>query len=311
MAESALRIEGLQKTYRNKRTGDLKVALKGIDLNIPRGSFFGLLGPNGAGKSTLINIIADVTVKTAGKIFINGLDMDTDKQAAKKQIGIVPQEVMLDPFFPVQEMLEYQAGYYGVPKEKRRTKEILEKLALTDKAHLNSRRLSGGMKRRVLIAKALVHTPAVLILDEPTAGVDVDLRIRLWDYVRELNVQGTTVLLTTHYLEEAETLCDHIAIINHGEIIANEAKASLIGRLDEKLLTLRFRQPVNEVPEALVTFNASMVPPNGIQIRYHSKEISVGAILQAATQSGLEIVDLSSQEPDLEDVFRHLTRDAA
>ena len=311
MTESALRIEGLQKTYRNSRTGDVKTALKGIDLDIPRGSFFGLLGPNGAGKSTLINIIADVTVKTAGKISINGLDMDTQKQAAKRQLGIVPQEVVLDPFFPVSEMLEYQAGYYGVPKAQRKTKEILEKLALTDKAHLNSRRLSGGMKRRVLIAKALVHSPSVLILDEPTAGVDVDLRIRLWDYVRELNRKGTTVLLTTHYLEEAETLCDHIAIINHGEIIASEEKSSLIGRLDEKLLTLRFSQPVTEVPVALAKFDASIVPSNGIQIRYHAREVSVGAILQAATQSGLEIVDLSLQEPDLEDVFRHLTRDAA
>lgn len=311
MTEPAIRIKGLKKQYKNARTGEVKVALKGIDLNIPRGSFFGLLGPNGAGKSSLINIIADVSVKTSGKIYINGFDMDTDKQTAKKQIGIVPQEVQLDPFFPIGEMLEYQAGYYGVPKAKRRTKEILEKLALGDKAHLNSRRLSGGMKRRVLIAKALVHSPSVLILDEPTAGVDVDLRIRLWDYVRELNAAGTTVLLTTHYLEEAETLCDHIAIINHGEIIANEDKRTLIGRLDEKLLRLTFRQNVDQIPTALAAFDASIIAPNRIQIRYRNRDTSIGALLDAVSHTGLEIIDLSSEEPNLEDVFRHLTREVA
>ena len=307
MQNAALHIEKLKKSYRNPRTGEVKDALRSIDLTIPKGAFFGLLGPNGAGKSTLINIIADLTVKTSGKIYVNGHDMDTEKQAAKHALGIVPQEVMLDPFFPVGEMLEYQAGYYGVPKAKRRTKEILEALSLSDKSHLNSRRLSGGMKRRVLIAKALVHAPSVLILDEPTAGVDVDLRLRLWEYVRELNRQGTTVLLTTHYLEEAETLCDHIAIINHGQIIACDTKAALIGRLDEKLLTLRFAQDVQEIPPALKEFAATIIEPNAIQIHYRARELPVEKILAAVRESGLNLKDLSSEEPHLEDIFRHLT----
>lgn len=306
----AIQIQGLKKTYRNARTGEVKTALKGVDLEIPRGSFFGLLGPNGAGKSTLINILADVTVKTEGKIRINGLDMDTHKQEAKHQLGIVPQEVVLDPFFPVREMLEYQSGYYGVPNNKNRIDAILAKLALTDKAHLNSRRLSGGMKRRVLIAKALVHAPAVLILDEPTAGVDVDLRDRLWEYVQELNAQGTTVLLTTHYLEEAETLCDRIAIINHGEIIACEEKKALIGRLDEKILRITLKTELPAVPEALQQWNTNLPTPRTLEIHYRTSQASVGAILAAVQQAGLEISDLSTTEPHLEDVFRHLTNAA-
>lgn len=307
MSTPALKIENLVKSYKNPRTGEVKEALHSINLEIPRGSFFGLLGPNGAGKSTLINIIADLTVKSGGKVWVNGHDIDTDKQAAKFTVGVVPQELMLDPFFPIYEMLEYQAGYYGVPPEKRRTQEILDALALGDKGHLNSRRLSGGMKRRVLIAKALVHTPDLLILDEPTAGVDVDLRIRLWDYVRELNKRGTTVLLTTHYLEEAEALCDRIAIINHGRIIACDETHTLIGRLDEKLLTLRFEQEVAVLPEAFRKFDASLLPPNAVQVRYRASETQVESILAAARTANLSLKDLSSREPDLEDIFRYLT----
>lgn len=307
MSVPALKIENLVKSYKNPRTGEVKTALHEINLEIPRGSFFGLLGPNGAGKSTLINIIADLTVKSGGKVWVNGHDIDTDKQAAKFTVGVVPQELMLDPFFPIYEMLEYQAGYYGVPPEKRRTQEILDALALGDKGKLNSRRLSGGMKRRVLIAKALVHSPDLLILDEPTAGVDVDLRIRLWDYVRELNKRGTTVLLTTHYLEEAETLCDRIAIINHGKIIASDETAKLIGRLDEKLLTLRFEQELSALPEAFAKFDANLLLPNAVQVRYRSSETQVESILAAARAAKLNIKDLSSREPDLEDIFRYLT----
>lgn len=307
MTSSALKIENLRKSYRDPRTGVVKDALKGIDLEIPQGSFFGLLGPNGAGKSTLINIIADLTVKTSGKIWLNGHDLDTDKQKAKFTVGIVPQELMLDPFFPIDEMLEYQAGYYGVPPEKRRTKEILERLALGDKARLNSRRLSGGMRRRVLIAKALVHAPSLLILDEPTAGVDVDLRHRLWDYVRELNRQGTTILLTTHYLEEAETLCDRVAIINHGQIIACDETQNLVGRMDERRMMLTFDREITEIPASFRHLNATLRAPNAVQVCYHANETPIESILDAARNSGFALKDLSSEQADLEDIFRQLT----
>jgi len=188
-----------------------------VSLTIPRGAFFGLLGPNGAGKSTLINIMAGLVLKTSGRVEICGHSIDTALSAAKRSIGIVPQELMLDTFFTVRQALEITAGYYGVPKHARRTDEIIEAMGLADKADVPSRKLSGGMRRRLLVGKALVHRPEVLVLDEPTAGVDVELRRSLWAYVKRLNQAGTTILLTTHYLEEAEELCDQIAIINHGE----------------------------------------------------------------------------------------------
>src|SRR3712207_3552714 len=226
---AAICIRDLQKTYAGG-----KRALDGISLEVPRAQIFGLLGPNGAGKSTLINILAGLVNKSGGTAEIWGFDIDKHPRNAKASIGIVPQEILFDPFFTPAETLELQAGLYGVPKSRRRTMELLHAVHLEDKANAYSRTLSGGMKRRLLVAKAMVHSPPILVLDEPTAGVDVELRQQLWAYVRELHASGVTIVLTTHYLEEAEELCDRIAIINHGRLIANEATRALVGMAQEK-----------------------------------------------------------------------------
>jgi ABC-2 type transport system ATP-binding protein len=304
---SAISIQNLSKTYKDGKSGQHKHALKGIDLEIPRGSFFGLLGPNGAGKSTMINIMAGLVIKSGGTVSICGHDIVTDMRAARRSIGVVPQELVLDTFFTVRQALDIHAGYYGVPKSDRRTDEIIEAMGLTDKADVNSRRLSGGMRRRLLIAKALVHNPPVLILDEPTAGVDVELRSQLWAYVRKLNQEGVTILLTTHYLEEAEELCDRIAIINHGEVIACESKRSLMGRLDSKQLVLKLTAPLNAIPTPLLSFNPTLLPEGDIAFSYRPSEANMEEILTRVRACGLVIRDLATHEADLEDVFRHLT----
>ncbi len=304
---SAIKISDLYKAYNTKR--GQKVALDHINLEVPEGSFFGLLGPNGAGKSTLINIIAGLVNKTSGSAEICGYDAEKQAKQARKLIGIVPQELVLDPFFPPYEALEYTAGFYGIPKNKRRTMEIIEAMGLKDKAHAPSRSLSGGMRRRLLIAKALVHSPKVLILDEPTAGVDVELRQQLWDYVKRLNKEhGTTILLTTHYLEEAETLCDRIAVINHGKIISNDSKANIMKVIDRKKLIVSTKSALKEVPEELEKFSANITDDGRLEINYRSLEVSVGEILQALANAKIEIRDLSTEEPDLEEIFRHLTK---
>ena len=215
---NAIEINGLTKVY--GRNGGTPPALGDVSLTIPRGAFFGLLGPNGAGKSTLINILAGLVIKTAGSARVWGFDIDSDPRQARASIGVVPQELLIDPFFTAREALELQAGFFAVPKAERRTAEILEALGLSGVANSYARRLSGGMRRRLLVAKALVHAPPILVLDEPTAGVDVDLRHQLWSYVQRLNAAGTTILLTTHYLEEAEQLCDRIAILHRGAVVA-------------------------------------------------------------------------------------------
>ena len=238
MTDFAIEISNLGKTYKKSKRSAEKTALQSINLQIKKGSFFGLLGPNGAGKSTIINILAGLVNKTSGVVKIGGIDIDKDQQAAKFKIGIVPQELVIDPFFNVRETLEIYAGYYGIKKSERRTDEIIEALGLKDKALATPRSLSGGMRRRLLVAKALVHNPEILVLDEPTAGVDVDLRNQLWNYVKKLNQSGTTILLTTHYLEEAEELCDEIAIINHGQVIACDRKENLMNVLSSKELII-------------------------------------------------------------------------
>jgi ABC-2 type transport system ATP-binding protein len=301
----ALEIKGLVKTYQHRKTGS-KQALKFIDLTVPQGMIYGLLGPNGAGKSTLINILAGLTVKTSGEVRINGINQDDNPRLSRYQLGVVPQEVILDPFFTVEETLDYYAGYYGVPKKERRTREIMDAMHLTDKAHINSRRLSGGMKRRVLIAKALVHQPSILILDEPTAGVDVDLRFQLWEYVRKLNKQGTTILLTTHYLEEAEQLCDRIAIINHGKIVVEDTTKSLVRRLDQKQITIAFEQKLSAVPKELEKFEATLSGDHEVSIRYQKSTTSINEILTLICGSKRKVTDVTTAEPDLEDIFRVL-----
>jgi len=238
LPKQAVEVKGLRKVYRASGRTAAKTALHDVDLSIGRGQLFGLLGPNGAGKSTLINIMAGLVLKSAGTMSIWGTDIDRYPRQARAAIGIVPQELNIDPFFTPRELLELQAGLYGVPPRERRTDAILEIMGLSDKARAYARSLSGGMRRRLMVAKAMVHNPPVLVLDEPTAGVDVELRRQLWSHVRGLNRNGTTVLLTTHYLEEAEELCDEIAIINHGQVIACEPTPTLLRRLDTKALTL-------------------------------------------------------------------------
>lgn len=302
----AIEIRNLRKTYSDKK-GPSKEALKGIDLTIPRGSFFGLLGPNGAGKSTMINIMAGIVVKTSGDVSICGYDIEKNMRNARLSLGVVPQELVLDTFFTVRETLEIHAGYYGVPKPKRKTSEIIEMLGLTDKADIHARRLSGGMRRRLLVAKALVHTPPVLILDEPTAGVDVELRTQLWDYVRKLNKEGTTVLLTTHYLEEAEELCDEIAVINHGEVVACDKKTTLLRSFDSKQLVVTPSQPLSVIPSALQAFGCEIDGESRLIISFKPSKHRVQDILDAVHAAGISVSDLTTREADLEDIFLKLT----
>ncbi len=305
LPDLAVETESLVKVYRG-RGGD-KRALDGVSLAIPRGSFFGLLGPNGAGKSTLINILAGLAVKTSGRATIWGRDLGDDPRGAKAAIGVVPQELNLDPFFTPRELLDVQAGMYGVPRAERRTMEILDAVGLADKADSYARTLSGGMRRRLLVAKAMVHAPPVLVLDEPTAGVDIELRRQLWEYVRGLNARGTTILLTTHYLEEAEQLCDRIAIIDRGGLVACDTTVNLLKRIDGKSLTITVDRDLAEVPTALVPFAPELLSPRRLLVRYRPSAVPVGRILEAVASAGLGLADLSTEETDLEDIFLQLT----
>jgi ABC-2 type transport system ATP-binding protein len=284
-----------------------KQALKGVDLAIPRGSIFGLLGPNGAGKSTFINILAGLVNKTSGSARIWDIDIDANPRQARAAIGVVPQEINMDPFFTPRESLDLMAGFYGVPERERRTDEILDALGLGDKKDAYVRQLSGGMKRRLMVAKALVHTPPILILDEPTAGVDVELRRQLWDYVRKLNAEGVTVVLTTHYLEEAQEMCDTIAIINKGEVIACEATSSLLRRLNYRTLVVRPETELSAAPEGLAGLDLEIRRDGSLAITYRTGEISIEKLIARLHDAGVGIGDLSTEEPDLEDVFLALT----
>ncbi len=302
---SALSIRGLRKVY--GRGPKATEALHGIDLEVPRGAFFGLLGPNGAGKSTLINILAGLVNKTAGSASVWGYDTDTDSRAARCAIGVVPQELNIDPFFTPREVLELQAGFYGLHKAERRTDEVLAAVGLADKADSHARTLSGGMRRRLLVAKAMVHSPPVLVLDEPTAGVDIELRQQFWDHIATLNANGTTVLLTTHYLEEAERFCDTVAIIHEGGLVACEATETLVRRLDRKAVTVTIAEDIDALPPGLAGFDAEFLGLGRIAIRYRPSETQFSAILAAIADSGLTIVDLSTKEGDLEEIFLELT----
>ena len=303
----AIAARDVAKTYTGPRGGAPKQALKGFDLDIPAGTVFGLLGPNGAGKSTFINIMAGTVIKSAGTVSVWGTDIDQNPRQARANIGIVPQELNIDAYFTPRETLEMQAGLFGVPASERRTDEILEAVGLTEQAHSYARRLSGGMRRRLLVGKAMVHSPPILVLDEPTAGVDVALRQRLWDNIKSLNAAGVTIVLTTHYLEEAEALCDNIAILNHGQLIANQPKDVLMAgaRAKEVRLTLAGGAPA-ALPEALVAMGARPVE-GGISVRYDPAASSAGAIIAAVATAGLEITDVTTDEPDLEEVFLEIT----
>ena len=306
MQDYALQAKGLAKTYKAVGPTAAKQALKGIDLAVPRGSIFGLLGPNGAGKSTFINILAGMVVKSGGSAEIWGFDIDKNPRQARASIGIVPQELSIDPFFTPGEIMEFQAGMYGVPKAERRTLDILTAMGLDDKIDAYARTLSGGMRRRLLVAKALVHNPPVLVLDEPTAGVDIELRRQLWDYVLELNAQGVTIVLTTHYLEEAEELCDTIAIIDQGDVVACDSTQNLLQQIDNKTLLVRPASPLAAAP-ALNGFDTTLRADGRLAITYNPAESPAGAVLDALQKAKIEIADLDTQGAELETVFMKLT----
>lgn len=306
----AIEAKGLKKVYRAQNGQPEKLALTGIDLQVPRGSIFGLLGPNGAGKSTFINILAGLVVKTEGTASIWGFDIDKNPRQAKASIGVVPQELNIDPFFTPLEIMDLQAGLYGVPKKERRGREILEALSLGDKADSYTRTLSGGMRRRLLVAKAMVHNPPIIVLDEPTAGVDVELRQQLWEYVVKLNEAGVTIVLTTHYLEEAEELCDTIAIIDKGSVAACEPKAQLLARIDDKSVLITPAVPLVALPAPLLSMGAELTAEGRITMHYSPSTLPMSDILSAVSEAGITIADLTTQESDLEDVFVQITSGA-
>ncbi len=305
----AVEITGLSKTYAGNSMQPLKKALINVNLEIPRGSFFGLLGPNGAGKSTIINIMAGLVLKTSGDVKVWGYDIDSEMRQARSAIGVVPQELNIDPFFTPREILEVQAGLYGVPKAQRRTEEILAAVRLTDKADSYARTLSGGMRRRMLVAKAMVHSPPILVLDEPTAGVDVELRQQLWSYIRSLRDLGATILLTTHYLEEAEELCDQIAIINNGQVVTSQQTDDLLRTLDSKELIITVDKNLTAAPEGLNRFNVELKNSRKLVFRVPPSKVPVEEVLEAVRAEGLRIADLTTKESDLEGIFLMMTRE--
>ena len=306
MSQNAIELRGLQKTYAATKKSDAKIALSGIDLDIPRGSIFGLLGPNGAGKSTLINILAGLVKKSAGTVNIWGFDQNENPRQSRAAIGVMPQELNLDPFFTPGASLDMQAGLYGVPKAQRKTAEILRLIGLEDKANSYARSLSGGMRRRLLLGKALVHGPQILVLDEPTAGVDIGLRQMLWDNVRQLNADGMTVILTTHYLEEAQEMCDQIAIIHEGSLRALDTTANLLSKLDTKTLVVQANST------GVITLPASVTqttrPDGDLAFTYSRSTTSPGDILDALRLADVKILDIQTEQPDLQDVFLEITK---
>ena len=306
MSQNAIELRGLKKTYAATKKTEAKTALSGIDLDIPRGAIFGLLGPNGAGKSTLINILAGLVKKSAGSVNIWGFDQDENPRQSRAAIGVMPQELNLDPFFTPQASLDMQAGLYGVPKALRKTDEILRLIGLEDKANAYARSLSGGMRRRLLLGKALVHSPQILVLDEPTAGVDIGLRQMLWDNVRQLNADGMTVILTTHYLEEAQEMCDQIAIIHEGALRALDTTANLLSKLDTKTLVVETESAAEIGLPAGVT--QSQRPDGTLAFTYSRRTISPDEILDALRLAGVKILDIQTEQPDLQDVFLEITK---
>ena len=302
----AIQISGLRKTYRAAGNAPPKEALRGIDLNVPAGSIFGLLGPNGAGKSTTINILAGLVNKTAGKVVIWGFDQDENPRNSRAAIGVMPQEQNNDPFLTPRASLDVQPGLYGVPKSERWTDELLELVGLTEQAESYTRHLSGGMKRRLLLAKALVHRPQVLVLDEPTAGVDIGLRDMLWANVRRLNDQGMTIILTTHYLEEAEAMCDRIAIIDRGEVLIEDATSALLARADGKTLVIETdAAPLPALPDGVVP---EWRADGRLALSYPPSRVQPDRIIDALRGGHMPIRDIAIEQPRLEDVFIELTR---
>ena len=308
MNKFALTVENLTKIYSNSKTKKQNKALNELNFNVKQGEVFGLLGPNGAGKTTFLSILGGTVVKTGGKVNVWGFDLDKNPRQVKASLGIVPQEVNLDAFFSPKKLLELQAGLYGVKKNERITDLILKLVALEDKAEAYSRSLSGGMKRRLLIAKAMVHQPPILILDEPTAGVDVELRNNLWNNVKELNKEGVTIILTTHYLIEAQEMCDRIAIINRGNLVALDTTEKLLSRIKTKKINLKVKNIDSNKKLSMNDIMFKILSRNSIQVTYEKNSLDFGEIINYLNQNNIKIEDISTEEGDLEDVFMELTK---
>ena len=306
-SDVAISVRDLNKIY-GVGSKNEKVALNNISLQVKKGSIFGLLGPNGAGKSTFINILADLVRKTSGHIDIFGMSHHENLKDVKKLMGIVPQELNIDPFFTPYELLEIQAGLFGVPKKNRRTNEILKLLALEDKSHAYARTLSGGMRRRLLIAKAMVHDPEILILDEPTAGVDVELRANLWANINKLNNEGKTIIITTHYLHEAEELCNEIAIIDNGNLITKDTTSNIKSLIDRKQIIISLDSKNFNLDPIMGLDVECDINSDNLIINYKPSEISFNKILDALRLSNIQVKDLIINETKLEDVFLKLTK---
>ena len=308
LTEFGLEVKNLRKVYLGSDGNEPVVALEDLDLQVKRGSFFGLLGPNGAGKSTLINILAGLVIKTSGIVKIGNIDQDINMREFKRSIGVVPQETNFDPFLTPYESLDIQAGLYGVRKSNRNINQILKRLGLEGKSNAYMRSLSGGMRRRLLIGKALVHAPEVVILDEPTAGVDIELREMLWTYMKDLNSKGTTIILTTHYLEEAEALCKKIAILNKGKLIACDDTSDLLAKVSLKVINVKYENRHLEKIKLPEKAKLKEHKNQKLSISYNRNEIKIDQIIDCLRSQGLEIMDLSTEEADLADVFRLLTQ---
>ena len=300
--KNVLDIKNLNKIY-VKNGSERTEALKELNLEVKEGEIFGLLGPNGAGKSTFINILAGLVIKTSGSVNVWGFDIDVNPRQVRASIGIVPQELNLDPFFSPKKLLELQAGMYGVRKKDRITDEILKMVSLDKQAKSYSRGLSGGMKRRLMIAKALVHQPPIIILDEPTAGVDVELRKNLWENIRLLNKKGVTIILTTHYLREAEEMCDRVAIINKGQLVALDSTQNLIKKIKNKVVKFRLQKEINLDNFKQISVKVLENSTNNLVLSYEKDKLNIGTIINFLHKNNAEIIDISTDDGDLEDVF--------
>ena len=308
MNKFALSVENLTKIYSNTKSRKPNKALNELNFEVKQGEVFGLLGPNGAGKTTFLSILGGTVVKTSGKVNVWGFDLDKNPRQVRASVGIVPQEINLDAFFSPKQLLDLQAGLYGIAKKDRITNLILKMVALEDKANAYSRNLSGGMKRRLLIAKAMVHQPPILVLDEPTAGVDVELRNNLWDNVKELNKEGVTIILTTHYLIEAQQMCDRIAIIDKGNLVALDTTENLLKRIKTKKINLKVKNISLNENLLMKDINFKIKSKNSIVITYEKNSLDFGEIVNYLNQNNIEIEDISTEDGDLEDVFVQLTK---
>ena len=308
MNKFALTVENLTKVYSSSKSKKHNKALNELSFEVRQGEVFGLLGPNGAGKTTFLSILGGTVIKTSGKVNVWGFDLDNNPRQVRASVGIVPQEVNLDAFFSPKKLLDLQAGLYGITKENRITDLILKLVSLEDKANAYSRSLSGGMKRRLLIAKAMVHQPPILILDEPTAGVDVELRNNLWENVKALNKEGVTIILTTHYLIEAQEMCDRIAIINKGDLVALDTTEKLLDRIKTKKIKLKVKNIELNKNLVMKGINFKIISKNFILVTYEKNSLDFGEIVNYLNTNNVKIEDISTEDGDLEDVFVQLTK---